>query len=233
MRPSQPLPDSSPVDEAKIIADLPREQYDFLFKNAPRKRYAKNGVIYAPEDRGAYVYYVVKGGVKIFSLSGDGREIIYRICNPRTIFGLSSVFGGQLREVFAQAVGDTEVLCARRESFEKLILRNPVFAVAIIHVLGHRLRQAHAAITEFVVGDVRSRIAQLLAKLANVSTSARGEAVTIENKLTHQEIASMIGATRTTVTKVLNGWKRLGVVRAVRGRIVIVDYPAIRDMIHR
>ena len=227
------MSEAIPVDEAKIVADLPRDQYDFLFKNAPRKRYAKNSVVYAPEDRGNYVYYVVKGGVKIFSLSGDGREIIYRICNPRTLFGLSSVFGGQLREVFAQTVGDTEVLCVRRESFEKLILRNPMFAVAIIHVLGHRLRQAHAAITEFIVGDVRSRIAQLLAKFANTANAAKDGSVAIENKLTHQEIANMIGATRTTVTKAINGWKRLGIVRTVRGRIVILNYPAIRDMIHR
>lgn len=222
-----------PVNEAQIIADLPRDQYDFLFKNALRKRYAKNSVIYAPEDRGAYVYYVVTGGVKIFNLSGDGREIIYRFCNPRTLFGLSSVFGGQQREVFAQTVGDTEVLCVRRESFEKLILRNPIFAVAIIHVLGHRLRQAHSAITEFVVGDVRSRIAQLLDKFALVSNSAKDGNVTIENKLTHQEMANMIGATRTTMTKVINDWKRSGIVRIARGRIVILNYPAIRDMIHR
>jgi CRP-like cAMP-binding protein len=233
MNNSRPSGTSANVNEAQIIADLPRDQYDFLFRNALKKRYAKSNLIFSPGDRSTFVYYIVKGRVKIFNLTGDGREIIYRFCDPRTLFGLSTIFGGLAREVFSQAVSDCEVLCVRREGIEKLILRNPTFAIAIIHVLGHRLRQAHSAITEFVVGDVRSRTAQLLDKFAQMASSTKDGVVFIENKFTHQEMANMIGATRTTVTKVMNDWKRHDLIRVARGRIVILNYPAIRDMIHR
>jgi CRP/FNR family transcriptional regulator len=228
-----PGPKASPVNEAQIISDLPREQRNFLFKSAVRRRYAKGNILFAPGDRSSFVYYIIRGRVKISNLTGEGEEIIFRFCGPHNLFGLSTIFGGQAREVFAHAVADTEVHCIRRESLEKLTLRNPRFAIDVIHVLGHRLRQAHSAITEFAVGDVRSRIAQLLEKFAQMSSTTKDGVVHIDNKFTHQDMAHMIGATRTTVTKVINDWKRRGLIRIARGRIVILDYPAIRALIHR
>lgn len=224
---------SGHANEAQIIADLPREQRDFLFKSATRKRYPKGSVLFAPGDRSSYVYYILKGRVKISNLTGDGEEIIFRFCGPHNLFGLSTIFGGRAREVFAHAVVDTEVHCIRRESLERLVLRNPRFAIDIIHVLGHRLRQAHSAITEFAVGDVRSRIAQLLEKFVHMSSTTKDGVIFIDNTFTHQDMASMIGATRTTVTKVVNDWKRRGLIRVSRGRIVILNHPAIQAMIHR
>lgn len=217
--------------ESQLFEGLTAAQRERLFGDAIERRHPKNTVIYAPGDESTVLYYLATGRVKIYDLTGDGREIIYRFCGPDSWFGLSAVFGGEARPVFAETQEEAKVFVIDVASFEQLIHDNPKFAVAVIHVLGERLRQAHAAITEFVVGDVRSRTAQLVLKFAETGSTMSDGIARIENRFTHQEIANMIGATRTTVTKIFNEWKRLGIVQVADGHILIRDRDALTQLI--
>lgn len=207
-----------------IIAELPEEEKEFLYRASLRRKYPKGRVIHAPGDRGHAINYVLSGRVKIYDLSAGGREIIYRYCPPGSFFGIAQIFGSEEREVFAEAVEDTEVLHVDKAIFEELVRKNPGVALSVIAILAGRIRQAHKAIKEFALCDVRSRLAQLLIKLAQMggSPDANG-AVTIQNRFTHQELANMTGATRQTVTEVMNDFKRKGYIRCPGGRITILD----------
>lgn len=218
--------------ESRLVANLSPDKHRELFRKARPHRIAQNIMIYAPGDDSTAIYYVVSGLVKIFEITGDGREIIFRMCGAQSLFGLSAVFGGEVRPAFAQAQEATDVLVITRRDFERFVEENPWFAVDVIHMLGNRLRQAHAAIAEFVVGDVRSRIAQLMLKFAESAHTLDNGDIRIENKLTHEEIANMIGATRTTVTKVLGEWKRRGIIKVSHSRILVHDLEALSEMIH-
>ncbi len=221
----------SVITETRLFDHLTPEQREELFDNAVRRRYSRDAVIFTPGDQGTVIYYIVNGRVKIYDMTSDGREIIYRVCVSRNWFGVSAIFGGKTRPTFAQAQAETEVLMIDRANFEQFIHENPKFSVVVIHLLGQRLRQAHSAIAEFMVGDVQSRVAQLLLKFAETESTTRDGVVTIENRFTHQEIANMIGATRTTVTKVINIWKRRNIVHIARGRILIRNYEELTKLI--
>lgn len=223
--------DPAESPESKLITSLTPENHKQLFSKAHPHKIAQNIMIYAPGDDSTAIYYVVKGLVKIFDMTGDGREIIYRLCGPQSLFGLSAVFGGEVRPVFAQAQEATDVLVITRNDFEHFVQENPWFAVDVIHMLGKRLRQAHAAIAEFVVGDVRSRIAQLILKFSESGRATDDGGVRIEIKMTHEEIANMIGATRTTVTKVLGEWKRRGIIEITHSRILVHDIDVLTALI--
>lgn len=217
--------------ESKLITNLTPDKHRQLFSKAHPHAIAQNIMIYAPGDDSTAIYFVVSGLVKIFDITGDGREIIYRMCGPQSLFGLSAVFGGEERPVFAQAQEATDVLVITRADFEHFVQENPWFAVDVIHMLGNRLRQAHAAIAEFVVGDVRSRIAQLILKFSESGQPLPGGGVRIENKMTHEEIANMIGATRTTVTKVLGEWKRRGIIEITHSRMLVHDMDVLAALV--
>lgn len=215
--------------ETRLLSLLEPEQRDSLLAGAGQRTCLRNNVIYSPWDPCDIVYYLVSGSVKIFDVTNDGREIIFRICEPDTLFGLSAVFGGEARLVFAQAQETSKILGIKRQNFERAIAEYPQLSLAVIHMLGRRLRQAHTAIAEFVAGDVRSRLAQILVKFSEASRRADGATV-IENRLTHQDLANMIGATRTTVTKILNEWKRRGVVEVGHRSILILDREALVEL---
>lgn len=221
------------LHDIDIIAELPEKEREFVYRASSRKNYPKGRVIHAPGGRDHAINYVLSGRVKIYDLSAWGREIIYRYCPPGSFFGIAQIFGGEEREVFAEAVEDTEVLCVDKAIFEQLVRKNPAVALSVIAILAGRIRQAHKAIKEFALCDVRSRTAQLLIKLAQMGGSSdKNGAMTIQNKFTHQELANMIGATRQTVTEVMNDLKRKGYIRCPGGRITILDSEGLERLIN-
>ena len=136
---------------------------------------------------------------------------------------MAEVCGGEKRTVFAEAAEDSELLSVAGKDFEEFFGRNPRVALLMMRILGRRLRQAHETIKELIACDVHSRLAQLLLKLGQICGASRNGTVVLEKKFTHQEMASMIGATRTTVTEVLNEFKKKGFIETKGGRITILD----------
>jgi len=174
----------------------------------------------------------MSGRVKIYSLSACGNEIIFRFCGPDSFFGIAGLFGAGQRNVFSEAVEDTEVLCIDSARIEQVVSENPALALAVIRVLSSRIRQAHEAIRNFAFRDARSRVAHLLLKLAEIEgVDGPGTAVRLKTKITHQEIADMIGATRQTVTEILNEFKRQGYVSSQERTIVVLDCQGLRGII--
>ena len=214
-----------------IINELPEAERSFFYQKSQQKSYSKGAVIFSPGDQGNLIYYIVSGRVKIYNLSGSGKEIIYWFCHPKDFFGLSEVCGGEMRTVFAEAMEDTGVLCINKTNFEALISRNPRMPLFIMRVLGSRIRQAHDTIRDLVVCDVPARMAQLLIKLGQICGSSRDEVIVIEKKFTHQEMANMIGATRTTVTEVLNEFKKHKWIDYDGSKIILLDSKSLAELL--
>jgi CRP-like cAMP-binding protein len=227
---SEQQADPSGFSEARMLETLTPRQREELLHGAVLRNCGKNSMVFAPWDPCDVVYYLVSGSVKIYDVTSDGREILFRLCEPGTFFGFSAIFGGQTRMVFATAQTAARVLSIERAVFERFIAQYPQLSMAVIHMLGRRLRQAHAAIAEFVAGDVRSRLAQILLKFADASCEGRGGGVVVRGRLTHQDLANMIGATRTTVTKVVNEWKRLGLLDTSHREFVILEREALVEL---
>ncbi len=220
------------LDETGLFSSMPQEDQDFLARSALRRTCPRGQLIHSPGDRGDVINYLESGRVKVYNLSACGKEIIYRFCQPGSFFGIAEIFGGEEREVFAEAVEDCIVLAIERSHFEQLIRRNPGIAILVIGILGSRIRQAHQAIKHFVVCDVRSRLAQLLIKLAQLNGSpAPDGGIALQHKFTHQEMANMIGAIRQTVTEIINEFKKQGHIRCDHGKIVLVKPDALSRLI--
>jgi CRP/FNR family transcriptional regulator len=219
------------LNEVDIIAELSEDEKSFLLHKSFKKKYSKGAIIHSPGDKGRDVNYVMSGRVKIYNLAACGKEIIYRFCNPHSFFGIAEIFGGENREVFAEAVEDTEILCITKDSFEALIRNNPRLALSVMKILSSRIRQAHKAIQDFVVCDARSRLAQLLIKLSQINGMSDRGGITIRNKFTHQEMANMIGTRRQTVTEIINDFKRRGFIKCDGGRIVLLDQERLKNLI--
>lgn len=220
------------LNENDLVRQLPEDERLFLERNSVRRHYPRATVIHAPGDPGTAVNFLLRGRVKIYSLSACGKEIIYRFCTPNSFFGIAEIFGGEVREVFAEAVEDTEVMSTDKKHLEDLIQRNPPLALAVIRILGSRIRQAHSAIQGFVFCDARTRLAQLLLKLAQINgVNGADGSITLHNRFTHQELADMIGAIRQTVTENINYLKHHGYVRIVGERIVLADPARLKKII--
>jgi CRP/FNR family transcriptional regulator, cyclic AMP receptor protein len=218
-------------DNLDFIQELTEDQRAFFFRNVFKKSYPKNSVIFSPGDSGNLIYYVVSGRVKIYNLSQGGKEVIYWFCNPKDLFGLAELCGAEMRAVFAEAVEDTQTLTINKANFLELINKNPQISLILMRLFGSRIRQAHETIRDLVACDVPSRLAQLLIKLSQINGEAVGDRLTLKNKLTHQEMADMIGATRTTVTEIINRFKREAFLKYDSGKITFLNLKKLSELI--
>lgn len=222
----------SDPNEIDLVRQLPESERKLLERHSIRKRYPRGTIIHSPGDLGGMVNFVLSGRVKIYNLSACGKEIIYRFCTPNSFFGVAEIFGGEEREVFAGAMEDTEVMGTDKQYFESLILRNPSLTLTVMRILGNRVRQAHKAIQSFVFCDVRTRLAQLLIKLAQINGVENPDGtITLRNRFTHQEMANMIGAIRQTVSENINHFKRSGYIRVAGERITLIDLASLKNLL--
>lgn len=214
--------DNLDKNEAQLMDCLSDDERRYFNEMAYRRFYHKNSIIHSPGDKTSLIYYILNGRVKIYNISESGKEVIFRFCNEGALFGLAEVCGGDHREVYAEAVEDSQMLGLERKHLIKLMRQNSEFSIILLNILGTRLRQAHRAIQSLAIQDISERLAYLLLKLTLTHHPCSSEE-TIGYKLTHQEMANMIGATRSTVTEIINYYKEKKYIAYCSGIINVID----------
>jgi CRP/FNR family transcriptional regulator len=189
-----------------------------------RETFARGEYIFRAGEPGENVYLLRTGRVKIFQTSATGREAIMWFCLPGDIFGLAEVARGGGRPVNAVACERSDALAIRRSRFSVLVAMRPRIAAVSMQVLSSRLRALGDTFANLVADDVEQRIAKLILRLATLYGERSDRGIRLALPLTHQEIANMAGASRQTVTDVLNALKRRGLIY-VRGRHIRVSDP--------
>ncbi len=171
----------------------------------------RDQLVFGAGDVPDYVYIVQTGRVRIYHLSPAGRVVALWFCIPDDIFGLTELYRGEHRQVCAQACERSHVLRIARADFCLFLEQTPRAALAALDVVSMRLRGLGRVIEGLVESDVTERLTQLIQRLCLEYGRPVGDQICIDLRLTHQDIADMIGATRQTVTSTLGELRRSGV----------------------
>jgi CRP/FNR family cyclic AMP-dependent transcriptional regulator len=187
------------------------------------KRYAKKELIFLPRDNSDKVYLLKAGVVKISKFSESGKEIILAMVNPGEIFGEMELIEKAKRGTVAEALMDSYVCIVSRDDFIQHLKRNPEMSLQITKIMGIKFKQMGQKVEDLVFRNVDQRLAGLLLSLMDEYGYFKNEKMYIRVKLTHYDIASLIGTTRETTTACLNELKRGGLIDFDGRKIVILD----------
>jgi CRP-like cAMP-binding protein len=179
----------------------------------------KRQAIYLPGDPSTTVYLLKKGRVKIASTAPSGKEVTFDILEAGEIFGEFEVLEGGPRETLAEALDDTLICAIRREDFERYLRQHPDLTVKLTKLIGLRLRKIQSRVEDLVFRDVPSRLAHLLLDLSKSEGVPDEAGIRIKVKLTHQEIANLIGCTRETVSNTLGQFRERKLIQ-IEGRSI-------------
>lgn len=210
------------LQHINIFADMTDVEMRRLAERTTMRTYARGSVISQPSDPPDTIYLIKEGRVKLCRYSASGREQILSLLERGDIFGERSLVGASA-EAHCEAFEDTLICVLRRRDFEDLIRSKPELALRVMKVLAGRLRQAEEAIENLAFRDVPGRLAANLVRLAEAYGEPHGEGRRLALRLTHQDLAGMIGATRETVTTVLNRFRDEGLITMDGRQIVIAD----------
>lgn len=160
--------------------------------------------VYTPGEETSHVYMLKEGRVRIGQLSPDGKEITLDYLEPGSVFGALGMEQGEAADMYAVAVENAFLCKVTRLSFERYIADRPQLLFQVTKLLGFRLRRLQVRLQSLLFQDVRTRILRTLEELAVDYGVPHPEGLRLRIKLTHQEIANLIGATRETTSQTIS-----------------------------
>lgn len=161
-----------------------------------------------------------KGLVKLISLSDKGRETILHILKPDEVFG-ELLLSEEKRPFTAIALEDSMVMIISKESFLKLLSVVPTVALNFIRLLSKRLAMMERGLAESRHTWSYHRLARVLLQLSEKYGEEVPAGTLINVRLTHEDLANLIGTSRETVTTQLNKFTRVGLLKRQARRFIV------------
>lgn len=182
------------------------------------KTFWRGMTVYSLEDMASHVYVVLKGRVKILRTSADGQQKILSLRYRGDLFGELALAGGAVenrRSDEAVALDTTRVAIIRVADFWTAARRDPALMQNATQYVAKQLAEAHRQIESLVFDNNHRRLARALLDLARDAARAGEPSV----RLTHEELAELIGSTREVVTGMMIEFRQRGLIEYKRGDI--------------
>jgi len=187
-------------------------------------------LIYSPGDPSESVYVVKSGLVRLVRSVQKGRELTLALCERGHLFGESPLFEDGQRHHYAEALLDSEILEIPVSKAKGLFVGNSTLAMKFTTAVWNRRMDSDQRIEDVIFRDVPARLARSLIWLSEKYGETNGKGTGIGLRLTHQELASIVGTTRETTTLVLNKFKRDGLIGSA-GRSLFIKKPDSLKMV--
>lgn len=206
------------LDDA-LIAHLPAELRTLAARGVVRS-YPKKAVLINEADTGDSLYVLIKGSVKVFSMDENGREITYATIHEADYFGEMSLDGGP-RSASIITIEPTTCSIVSRVAVEEHLVAHPEFAMNLVVQVIRRARAATDAARNMALLDVYGRLVSVLEKHDGASIKNADGSIVLES-ITHQEIASRVGASREMVSRLLKDLEKGNYIEMGTKRIVLL-----------
>ena len=181
------------------------------------RQFPKNTVIVNQGDDTDSFYVIVKGKVDVFLHNDKGKEIIINTLSVSESFGELAPLGGIPRQASIITTEDSTFGIISRQVFMDALLVKPSIGMRIIDLLISRIQDLTEEVSSLALEDVYNRVVRVLYKHA----AEVGEKLVTE-KLTQQDIASRVGATREMVHRILKELKTGGYI-SIEGKHITIE----------
>lgn len=226
-----------PIDRNKLQAAIPffRDiDPDLLDRMVPyihQKTYRKGELIFLEGDQGNEFYFIGSGSVSIYTFD-KSKKVILAFLQEGEYFGeMALMKPGLVRSATAECLIQSKLFIIRRSDFQLLIEQDRNIALLFLDYTMERLRRANQQIYDLTFLNVRTRILKRLLALAEHGRTMNANEYTIPLKITHQQLADMVGAVRETVSKVLQELQDEGLI-VIQDRLIrLTNISELRERI--
>lgn len=191
------------------------------------RTYAPGDAVYNEGEYGDALYVLTSGVLKLFRPYSGTKEATLRLLRSWDIFGHLAFAGEARQRAYAEAVTECRVTKVPKVFVERAVRQEPRVAFKIMTLLELRLVQYEELVKCLLPRETEVRLANLLPILAQKFGRREDGHVTIDLRLTHQDLAAMVASTRESVTKVLNEMRNRDLIVIESGRITLKDSRAL------
>ena len=184
----------------------------------------KRQPLYLPGDPSSNVYLLKKGRVKIANTAPNGKEVTFDILEPGEVFGELDVLEDAPRSTSAETLDDAVICVIPRKDFDQYLAMHPTVMFKLTKLIGLRLKKIQSRVEDLVFREVPARLAHLLSELGKTEGVVEKQGIRLKVKLTHQEMANLIGCSRETVSTTMGQFRDDGLIQ-IDGRTITILKP--------
>ena len=211
-----------------IFSNLGPEQLRPLTSKLRRYQYQRGEVIFHQDDPADRMHIISQGTVRISIASEDGREKDIALLQTGECFGEMALLDGSNRS--ATAIEPSQTFGLFRQDFMDFLEEHPQVVAETTSLLTRRLRSVNQMIGDMAFLDVPTRLAKQLVELAGTYAGDERQPGAVEVPIGQDELARLVGASRETISRALNSYRRLGILTTSHRRVTITNLQALERM---
>ena len=217
------------LKDCDLFSRVADEDIAWLESRSRMRKLKRGEPIYLPSESPDGVLLVAAGRVKICHKTPDGKQAIIGFVDPGEVFGELSFLDAQERDEYAEAAEKTTLVLIPKQELQQVVQKNPRIVLSITKLIGLRRQVIERRLRNLLFRSNRERVIHLLLELSEKYGVPVENGVALKIRLSHQELASVIGSTRETVTVVLGLLQAEKLVAVARRRIVLLDLKQLAD----
>ena len=216
------------IRQTPMLADLPERELELLDQVGESLDLRRRTQIWTPGQPANTVYILRAGIVKISRTSDEGRELTLGFYTRDALVGELGIVNEQPHDSTCEAYEDSQVLALPKSDFVRVMMRQPTLAMRMVRLVGERRQKLENRVESLLFKSAHARLAGLFLDLAETLgvRDSRGRIVNL--KLTHKEIASLIGATRETVSFAILDLRKEDLIQTEGKRVILVNEDRLR-----
>ncbi len=201
------------LSKISLFEELSMDELKLVDAISTMRPVKKGTVVLSPSHPLQALFLLKKGQVRLYRLNSEGRQFTTDILVDGNVFGQTDTFALTDSETYAEAMTDTYLCIMAQEEFKAFMAQRPNLAMKLLNILSERLRETYDLSERIALADVRSRILYLLIRLSERRGRRQGAWQTVDMRLTHWDLATMVGSSRETVSAIMSELKRNGMLR--------------------
>ena len=203
------------LENVSLFSNIPLERLAQLQESCQLRKIPKNTILFMEGDQSGQLYIIESGLISVYTDGSDGKQLILNYLGPGDYFGELSLIDNKPRSASVMTIKDSQIYSVSRDAFNTFLKNNPDLYPVLMSELVEKIRHLTENVKDMALLDVYGRVAHTLERLSDES-----DTISLP-KLTHQEIANMVGASREMVSRIMKELVVGGYIELGRNQIMI------------
>ena len=218
------------MESVDLLANIPlfetlkSEHHLEIASKIKIRNYKRGETIIYQDEPGSMLYIIVEGHVKIMTRTPEGDELIIAMLANNDFFGELSLLDGEPHSASAVAMDTTQVMTLQRDDFFEAILKSPEMVRKILIALSSRLRRTDILLEDAIRLNLAPRLSKRLLELGEKFGVITDNCIEIELRLTQQDLANFLGASRVAINRLLRQLQDSGIISIDKKHITILRH---------
>jgi CRP-like cAMP-binding protein len=206
------------IRRVPLFSLLTNDQAQSIADSVVKRRYRRGEIIVEHGRKSNALYILLTGRARVLTSDSRGRDVILAVLQSGDYVGEMSLIDNEPHSATVRAEVQTDMLVLGRAEFARCLPENSSLSYAILRGLVQRLRNADRQIESLALLDVYGRVARSLLDMAE----QEGDTLLIRNKVSRQDMAKIVGASREMVSRVMKDLEERGVIHTQENGSVII-----------